>query len=161
MLPPTMQSYFLQVRSCRERMRIASESEVSVGCAQARLTPKRLALETESKCLLESLSAHDNRSRMKSRLGQTELQMQYAQLAVPGNCPEGIYMSMAESSDRLSGVIFIRKGYYQGSILHFDVSYPVNDINMAPAVHFAKGSVVHPLIDVSAIGIVKGKDLIK
>lgn len=100
--------------------------------------------------LLESLSAHDNRSRMKSRFGQTELQMQYAQLAVPGNCPEGIYMSMAEGFDKSSGVIFIRKGYYQGCILHFDVSYPANDINMAPSVHFAKGSVVHPLIDVSA-----------
>ena len=78
-----------------------------------------------------------------------------AQLLQPGNCPQGVYVAPSEQLDRWSGVIFVRKGYYQGSILPFELVFPPAYPDRAPVVHFEKGSIVHPLVDVS--GVMSGR----
>lgn len=72
-----------------------------------------------------------------------------AHLRCPGNCPEGIYVSPLQSAESWNGVIFVRKGYYQGGVFRFEISFPASFPNRAPTVTFAKGSLIHPLVDVS------------
>ncbi|UZJ54666.1 hypothetical protein CBS101457_003986 [Exobasidium rhododendri] len=73
--------------------------------------------------------------------------MQYVQLIQPGNCPEGIYISLSEQLDTWNGVIFVHKGYYRRSVYNFEVTFPAAYPHVAPIVHFEKNSVVHPLVD--------------
>lgn len=68
-------------------------------------------------------------------------------LRQPGNCPEGVYVTPSKTLDEWDGVIFVRKGYYQGGVfrfkIHFSASFPLR----APLITFSKGSLIHPLID--------------
>jgi hypothetical protein len=75
-----------------------------------------------------------------------------AQLLQPGNCPDGVYVSLSEQLERWNGVIFVRRGYYQGSVLRFEIEFPVEYPQRAPIVRFDKASIVHPLVDVSGLG---------
>jgi ubiquitin-protein ligase len=68
-------------------------------------------------------------------------------LRQPGNCPEGVYVSPSKSLDEWEGVIFVRKGYYQGGVFRFKIQFPVSYPLRAPLITFAKGSLIHPLID--------------
>ena len=71
------------------------------------------------------------------------------QLIQPGNCPEGIYISALDDLDKWHGVIFVRRGYYQGCILGFSITFTADYPHRAPQIHFDKGSIVHLLVDVS------------
>lgn len=73
-----------------------------------------------------------------------------AQLRRPGNCPEGVYLSPTDGLDRLEGVIFVRGGYYQGGVYRFTITFPPAFPVRAPIVIFAKGCLIHPLVDVSS-----------
>lgn len=68
-------------------------------------------------------------------------------LRQPGNCPEGVYVSPSESLDVWEGVIFVRKGYYQGGVFQFKIQFPASYPLRAPTVTYFKGSLIHPLID--------------
>lgn len=68
-------------------------------------------------------------------------------LRQPGNCPEGVYVSPSKSLDVWDGVIFVRKGYYQGGVFRFKIQFTASYPLRAPLVTFSKGSLIHPLID--------------
>lgn len=81
--------------------------------------------------------------------------MTSALVCQPGNCPDGIYVSPSPSvEDEWSAVIFLHKGPYAGSVLRFRFVFPAAFPARAPSVYFAKGSLIHPLVDVSNVAYV-------
>lgn len=64
-----------------------------------------------------------------------------------GNCPEGVYITPTTNLEEWQGVIFVRKGYYKGGIFRFRINFPSSYPLRAPSIIFAKGSLIHPLID--------------
>ncbi|PWN89364.1 hypothetical protein FA10DRAFT_302713 [Acaromyces ingoldii] len=82
-----------------------------------------------------------------ARYRQAEVQLQFSQLGLPGNCPSGVYLAPTEHDDELSGVLFVHRGYYAGAVLRFRLVLPLAFPSRAPLVFFEGNHLIHPLVD--------------
>ncbi|GAA5909332.1 hypothetical protein JCM6882_000954 [Rhodosporidiobolus microsporus] len=80
-----------------------------------------------------------------AQTSRSEAMMEFASLGQEDHCPLGVYVWPTEVFE-WSATLFLHRGYYAGSILHFRLVIPPNYPQSPPAVVF-ESPIFHPLVD--------------